>query len=371
MQTSNVLLHELETAVSQGTPERRRAALSYATDLLIAGRYSDHDTWMFGEVLGLLASEIESAARAELAERLASVQSAPANIIRRLAFDDSIDVAGPVLRNSEQLTVDALVENAKSKSQGHLLAISQRSSLHQDITDALVARGNQEVVRSVARNPGARFSDSGFWRLVHRSENDIVLTMAVGARKDMPRHHFQKLIARASDEVKARLAAARPEAAAEIQKAVTEVTGSIQAKLGPASRTYFAAKRRIAEMRRSGELTEDAIVELSKSRKFEEVTVAFSLLCDLPVHVVERALLDERGQMILILAKAADLSWAATREVLFLCAGEGGIAEHDLDKALSDYSLLRTATARRVIAFYRARQESRKGLDTLRPLQSV
>ena len=293
MADPNPLLQELEAAVSQGTAESRRAALAYATDLLITGRYSDEHTWMFGEIIGLLASEIESAARAHLADLLASCPRAPANIIGKFASDDSIDVAGPVLRHSEQLSVPTLIENAKVKSQAHLLAISQRKSLPEDVTDVLLSRGNQEVVRSVARNAGARFSESGFWRLVHRSENDVVLALDVGARKDVPRHVFQQLIARASDEVKARLAAANPEAAAEIQNVVTGVTGDIHTKFGPATRDYFTAKRLVEDMYRTGELTEDAVSQFARSRKFEEVTVAMSLLCGLPVDVVERALLDD------------------------------------------------------------------------------
>ena len=352
------LLQELETAVSRGTAETRRAALAYATDLLITGRYSDEHTWMFGEIIGLLASEIESAARAHLADRLAVCPRAPANIISKFAFDDSIDVAGPVLRHSEQISVPTLIENAKLKSQEHLLAISQRKSLHEDVTDVLLSRGNQEVVRSVARNAGARFSESGFWRLVHRSENDVVLALDVGARKDIPRHVFQQLIARASDEVKARLAAANPQAAAEIQNVVTGVTGDIHTKFGPATRDYFAAKRLVEEMSRTGELTDDAVRQFAKSRKFEEVTVALSLLCGLPVDVVERALLDDSREMVVIVAKAVNLSWATTQLLLSLCC-DGSMSPHDLDSARKNFSVLSVTTAKRVVDYYKLRREQR------------
>ena len=211
-----------------------------------------------------------------------------------------------------------LIENAKSKSQAHLLAISQRKSLPEDVTDVLLSRGDQEVVRSVARNDGARFSESGFWRLVHRSENDVVLALDVGARKDIPRHVFQQLIARASDEVKARLAAANPQAAAEIQNVVTGVTGDLHTKFGPATRDYFTARRLVEDMSRAGTLTEDAVRGFAKSRKFEEVTVALSLLSGLPVDVVERALLDDSREMVVIVAKAVKLSWATTQSLLVL-----------------------------------------------------
>src|SRR5450631_198350 len=96
-------LRELDDAVLRGTPESRMRALWHTTDLLITGRYSDDEIWTFGEVIGRLADEIEVAARVQLARRLARFDNAPVNIIHKLAFDDSIDVAGPILTESGRL----------------------------------------------------------------------------------------------------------------------------------------------------------------------------------------------------------------------------------------------------------------------------
>src|SRR6202453_4592913 len=115
-------LAELEDSVSRGTPESRLRALWHATDILIAGRYSEEQIWTFGEIIGRLAEEIEVAARTRLANKLAPSNNAPIDVIKKLAFDDSIDVAGPVLRQSERLDAKTLVENARCKSQLHLLA---------------------------------------------------------------------------------------------------------------------------------------------------------------------------------------------------------------------------------------------------------
>jgi hypothetical protein len=65
-------LSDLDDAVARGTAESRERALWHATDLLIAGRYSDDEIWTFGEVIGRLADEIEVAARAQLSKRLVS-----------------------------------------------------------------------------------------------------------------------------------------------------------------------------------------------------------------------------------------------------------------------------------------------------------
>jgi uncharacterized protein (DUF2336 family) len=149
-------LRDLDEAISRGTAESRMRALWHTTDLMIAGRYSEDEIWTFGEVIGRLADEIEVAARARLARRLASFDDAPVNIIHKLAFDDEIDVAGPILQESGRLEAYALVANVCTKSQSHLLAISKRKSIEESVTDVLVTRGNQEVVNSVAINNGAR-----------------------------------------------------------------------------------------------------------------------------------------------------------------------------------------------------------------------
>src|SRR5262249_45221793 len=149
------LLQEINEAVVQATPESRARALWHATDLLISGRYTEEQIWTFGEVIGRLADEIEVAARAELSRRLAHSDKAPTGLVKKLAFDDSIDVAGPMLRYSDRIDTGTLVDAVRTKSQAHLLAIAQRSSVPVAVTDELVTRGNREVVRSVAANNGA------------------------------------------------------------------------------------------------------------------------------------------------------------------------------------------------------------------------
>jgi uncharacterized protein (DUF2336 family) len=349
-------LQELEATVSQGSVESRQRALSYATDLLIAGRYTDDEIWMFGEVIGLLERDIAVAARAQLANRLARADNAPTTIINKLAFDDSIDVAGPVLRYSERLDVRDLVANARSKGQLHLLAISQRKSIGEDVTDVLVSRGNKEVVRSVATNDGARFSDFGILNMIKRSESDSILFEQLGRRKEIPRHLFQQLIAKASANAKKKLENERPDVASQAQTLVTEVTGALHSKFGPASKSYFDAKRTVAREKQYGNLNESKIVEYAQSHKFEEVTSGLSLLCSLPVDIVERALVDQSKEGLLILAKALGFSWETTMSLLFLGAPNHRISSQNLDGMKEAFTGLNVETSQRVLKMYQSRK---------------
>jgi uncharacterized protein (DUF2336 family) len=95
---------------------------------------------------------------------------------------------------------------------------AKRNSIAIPVTDELVARGNQKVVSSVAANKGARFSNFGFLHMIKRSESDSILAEQLGLRKDIPRHLFQQLIAKASDDVKKKLARERPDIASQIPR---------------------------------------------------------------------------------------------------------------------------------------------------------
>jgi uncharacterized protein (DUF2336 family) len=357
------ILQELDDAISKGTPESRLTALWHAVDLLIMGRYTESEIWIFGEVIGRLSEEIELAARSQLAKRLARSDKAPIHMINKLASDDSIDVAGPVLRYSERLSNQVLVVNARCKSQQHLFAISRRKSIDEPVTDVLVTRGDQTVVNSVAVNIGARFSDSGFLQLIKRSENDSILAEHVGRRRDIPRQLFQQLIAKASDDVRKKLQTERPEAG----NAVADVAGSLHAMFGPASKDYFAAQKVVGAQHRRGELGEAQLLEYTQARKLNEAVVTLSLLCTLPVDVVERAMLSPDKEALMILAKALDLCWATTMALLFLGAPEYRIATKDLDAMKAEFVRLDAETSKKVLEAYHSRKESAGSSLNLRP----
>jgi uncharacterized protein (DUF2336 family) len=357
-EASHHFLKELNEVISKGSPDSCARAVWRATDILIEGRYTEDQIWVFGEVIARLSEEIEQATRAKLAKRLAHTDNAPFKVIKILAADDSIDVAGPVLQYSRRLDTKSLVTNIRTKSQPHLLAISKRCSIPVEVTDELVTRGNGEVVRSVASNNGACISDFGFMQMIKRSEADCILAENLGLRKEIPRHMFQQLIAKASDDVKRKLGRERPDLVDEIQTSVTDVAGKLHSQFGPATKDYFAAKRSVTAQHQRGDLNENSILEYARSHKLEEVMVGLSLLCSLPVDIVERTLVHSNSEMTLILAKALDFGWETAMALLFLGAKNHRIAAGDLDDMREEFARLDTGTSRGVLKVYQSRKNA-------------
>ena len=134
----------------------------------------------------------------------------------------------PFCRSQERLSDADLVDNARRKSQEHMLAISQRSSLSETVTDVLVERGDQRVLLSVVGNIGAKISGNGFAVLVQRSDDEPALAIRVGARAEIPRYLFRQLIEKASRTVRTKLVAMHPEAFEQIRHVVAGVAEKIE-----------------------------------------------------------------------------------------------------------------------------------------------
>ena len=365
MTTQASLIDELERALAMGDDAQRNEMLARITDLFLAGatRYSVQQIGLFDEVIARLATAIEAKARAKLSIRLADVATAPAGVVRMLAFDDDIEVARPVLKASERLTDPDLIANATSKSQQHLGAIAERKSLSEAVTDVLVSRGDRDVVQSVVRNTGARFSDAAFRMLVKRSSGDDALAMHVGARPDLPRQHFLRLLEHASATVRGRLAAENPTAAATaaVEGVLTEVVGGIRSETRKISSQYATAASEVGKLKQDGNLGEAEVYKFARENRFEESAVSLSMLCGVELDAVERALQDRGHEIALILAKLAGFSSTTAKAILLLKTQDRGISAQDLDNALRTYEKLQIDTARRVLGFYRTRLKSNRG----------
>jgi len=361
MEAPVALLAELDGAITASTTERNSEMVRKLADLFVFGAsdYSDEQIALFDDVFTRLVEKIEVSARASLAARLSVAAFAPFNISQILARDSLVVIAAPMLERSERLDVATLVETARTQSQGHLLAISRRKYLEETVTDVLVERGDRAVVLSTAGNVGARFSDFGFSTLVKRSEGDDEVASCVGSRRELPRHYLLKLLARASDTVRRKLEVADPLGAAAIRNAVSEASMLIQKKTNNGPRSNYAmAQAYIDAVAAAGQLNEDAVAKLAKEQKLDEITIALARLSDMPLENVELAMMGDRPEAVLILAKAIGMSWPTVKAILIARRNGSGLSNQALEQCLGTFSRLKAMTARQVLTFQRKRSQA-------------
>lgn len=356
MSANFALLNKVRDVISNGSV-RRDQVLRHVTDLFIVSsvQCTDEDVALFDDVFTRLVVEIEISARALLAVRLAPIKNAPSNVICMLAFDDEIDVAAPVLENSERLDEVSLVRNAKEKSQGHLLAISRRQSLSPAVTDVLVVRGDQQVVQSTVENRGARFSDAGFATLVLRSDGDDRLAERVGSRPELPPDLFLKLLAKASESVRTKLENAHPHARHEVRQVVAEVAGRIRAEVLDHSPDDVERASIVEQLHQSGQLNDHRLGSIASVGRFEEVSAALALMSELPLRFIERAMMQEGAETIVIIGRALELSWSTVKAILMVRDRNHQIPLRDIARCRASFQQLIPGTAREIVHYYRIR----------------
>ena len=355
MSVDQSLMADLEQAILVSSTARRAASLQHVVNLFVARAedFSEAQVGLFDVVIMRLIETIEIEVRARLATQLAPIPNAPPRIIHTLAFDDEIDVARPVLMQSERLDEAALVRNAATKGQDHLLAIAQRKTISASVTDVLVQRGDSIVLTRTAENKGAKFSENGYSGLIQRSAGDERLAIIVGTRPELPRHQFLKLLTIASTTVRTRLEQQNPQAVGEIRRVVREVEMNIQSQTAAKSHEYSEALEIVEQLSRDGELHEHNVFALAAEGKFEETVVALSLFAEVPIAVVERALTSDRPELLLMLLKAMQFNWPTVKTIIGLRAQQKPRQPFDLEQCLANYERIKLATAQQAVRYHR------------------
>jgi hypothetical protein len=354
MDGSLSLLAELQSSADAGSGDRLAEITQGVTSLFLARSqaYSDDQIALFDDVLAYLIDKIETRALVELGEQLARQRRAPPRVIQRLARHDNIAVAGPVLARSKRLAESDLISIIETKTQAHLYAISQRKRVPEPVTDALVSHGKALVLRSVADNPGARFSSAGFRGLADHARGDELLAEKLACRPDVPSDVYCQLVVQATETVRRRLiGAARPELHADIERALEKVSSRLIQET-VLQGDYAPASQRLLLRCPDGRLFEDDVIDILPVGDTDQLIVALSLMCGIPVELAEKAMTDESNDLLLILCKVLD----------FACTTVQGILEHKLggqaipaviDAAAEDFGKMSRMTARQMLQLWK------------------
>lgn len=357
MAAATSLIPELEEIVRHGDPGRRAKAIRSISDLLVQGAGlfgADHIALFDGVLTGLLP-HTEIAARVELAQRLASLADAPPRLVHQLALADEIAVAGPLLQDSPVLDEATLVEVARTKTQDHLLALSGRAMIAPAVTDVVVRRGERDVVRRLAGNAGARFSDDGYGKLIRRAADDGMLAIAVGQRADLSAPQLHALLSNSVDLVRRRLFdAASPARRAAIAQVMNGLSGDVAR--APPPRDFTTAQHTILALYRANELNEAALLNFARAHSYEEAAAALAAMARIPIAMADGLLTGPRLDAVLVLGKSLSLAWPTVRAVIALRLGPNRLLpEADMENARLNFQRLGPATAQRMLEFWRSR----------------
>jgi len=251
------------------------------------------------EALDVLARDQIPKIRQILAEALKDVADAPPDVIRRLARDAELVVAGPVLQYSVVLNDEDLLEIIGANPiPGALAAISRRSVVNVRVCDAIAATEDVDAIAVLLGNPSAQIREETLDRLADRATNIEAWHKPFIERPHLSAKTATKLARFVAASLLQTLAArqdlgseAVAAVAAVVARRIDEIEGAAEPK-GVSDEAALMA--RIRAMNAAGKLDENCISAALASGDAAFVVAALSLLSELPLPLI-RKVVDTRS----------------------------------------------------------------------------
>jgi len=327
--------------------------------LAAAGHYeSDRLRDMANGALAQLAKDQVVRVRRTIAEALQEVAHAPADVIRRLAWDVEAVVCKPVLKYSPVLSDTDLIEIILAKpSAASISAVSERNGVSEDVSHAIVDSADIGAIALLLGNKSAQIREETLDRVIADASQINVWHMPLAMRPRLPSRLAVKVARVVAEDVLKRLQA-REDLSDDVVTAIRKVVldrlgdGAASLPLNPDSTPSMESGLRLdddtifdraAKQWAEGTLDEAALIsEMTKGdTKYAKAIIA--VMADVPFVVVQQVCEGNNPKNCVALAWRAGLS-SKTAELMqeTLCNINGADILHDKagDYPMSDSEMI-------------------------------
>ena len=340
--------------------DQRRELLREVTDLFFETRdaRNDRESELFGDVLQMVAAEMQEGVLAELSEVFADADDAPVGLMRDLANHAFPMVAAPVLQRSKVLDEKTLLQVVSYQSQEHIKAVAQRPDVSEIVSDAIVRLGDDHALDALIRNDGARISRTSMEAAVDRARGSKILHEGVVKRDDLPLDLLNEMYFivenNLRDQIMKRNAAVDP---ATLDAALSKTRSRMASSAKEKSKESQEASAFINAKKAAGELNAKLIISLFRENKTTHFHYGLAELTGLDPDTVV-SLLDRKdidGLAMICRAANIDRPLFVTIAVL-ACGGDGAMQRaEEFGKMYNDVPI---EAAQRAMRFFKVRKSA-------------
>ena len=338
---------------AETSPARRAELLASITDLFgnAGAAVSPSTAVLYCEIIFSVFGAMHAVERAVLVERIAELSNAPAALLQFLATQE-IETAEPILRRSMAFADADLVALAERLPHDRLCAIAARPRLSEAVSDALLDRSDRAVLRLLAQNPGARFSQHGLTMLVDEA------TQTLAQRQDAAKAN------EASDDIRGQVLDIRSAPpVARSRRSFAKPSGKGVVIPLPARPLKSDDS---AEIEPSFNAVAEVIATVASGDRMLEVAGLLAEFAGLPVDMVSRMIAKPDTMPLAVLCKAAGVSVETFAAIATIRGRRHGHSEEAIEALVRGYQILGPDDVANTLRFLRARH----GSDTA-PVQPI
>jgi len=300
------LLKDLPNRTSS---EARRELLREVTQSLSGrdGALTGAETADLDRIMASVASEFSTQVRAEFARLVAASPAHFTQAAEQFALDE-IEVAAPVLQHAAQLSDDLLLKVVAEKSEAHLMAVTQRSSVSWRVSHALVEHGGDDVVSSLLGNEGADIADKTYDIVMERADESPRLQAGLVRRKSVPLELLNELYHKTEAGLRQEIMAKFDQVdVAELEKAFERSRIRLTCRYRQLPEDIALARKNLAALEAKRQLAPAVLLNLLREGANTRTTflLAFAKLAEVEFEVIQRAVDEPNLDTMALLCRSA------------------------------------------------------------------
>ena len=345
----------LELARDRSIAARTRL-VEMVSDLFFGTKQTltDRERALMTEILRRLIHDVEMEVRRALAERLAVEPDAPSALVVELA-NDAIEVAQPVLVKSTVLQDADLIEIIHERTLEHQLAVATRERLSQGVSDALVEKGNTDVIRTLLENHGAEISHATMAYLVEQSKRVDAYQNPLVHRTDLPPDLARQMYWWVSAALRKHIVENFAIDAAALDQHVEDVVTGALAGQGPAGRPTPRKSEELAKkLAERDTITPQLLVQTLRDGEMALFEALLSEVSRLRRNLVRRIVFEPGGQGLAVIARAIGVGKPDFASIFLLSRaarpGDKMVDPSELSRVMAFFDRVRPVAAQRVLA---------------------
>jgi len=258
---------------------------------------------LMAEILRRLSREVETQLRGKLAARLAGRIGAPRELVFMLANDD-IEVAYPILADSSALRDVDLIEIVRHRTLQHQLAVAIRKDISENVSEALVGTGHEDVIVALLSNADARISANVMQHLVDESKRVDRYQTPLVRRPDLPRELARRMCMWVSAAMRKHIVEHYAVDLHDLDDDIAGAAKEVAAEAEAAADSQSPAQSLVQKLHDAGELTAGFVLKSLSQGQITLFELSFAKLTGLRPVLLRRIVYEPGGEGLAILCRA-------------------------------------------------------------------
>ena len=330
---------------------------------------NDREKNLMFKIAETLFKEVELSICSELSEALSKRDDVPQTLVSYLANHD-ISVAAPFLSRSVLLQDEELITIIRHRTSEYQMAITLRREISEEISEALVEAGDEDVIISLLENNNSKISDSTLNYLVEQSRRLDTFQEPLIHREDLKSEMVAKLYSWVSDALRQDIASKFDLPRELIDKYLNVPEKTKPSKEGSQDGTISNATYvLIKQLKDKDMVTPEVMLRSLVQGEIPLFVGLFVEMTGLDVNFAQRIIFDGHGEEIAVSCRAIGVTEMQLLSIINKTRKRSGpgrstTSTEDNNRLLSFYRALSPGKARKTLDAWIAYRNDRKKAET-------